>query len=54
MRRTVWDDLREDARRFSRQYPETGHTLLHVPDRDADGAPEMDVERPRVAIGGRP
>ena len=54
MRRTVWDDLREDARRFSRQYAETGHTLLHVPERDADGAPEIDVERPRVAIGGRP
>ncbi len=52
MRRTVWDDLREDARRFSRQYPETGHTLLHVPDRDADGAPEIDVECPREAIGG--
>lgn len=52
MRRTVWDDLREDARRFSRQYPETGHTLLHVPDRDADGAPEIDVECPRKAIGG--
>lgn len=51
MSRTVWDDLREDARSFDRQYPETGHTLLHVPDRDADGAPEIDVERPRKAIG---
>ncbi len=45
MRRTVWDDLREDARRFARQYPETGHTLLHVPDRDAEGAAQIDVER---------
>ncbi len=40
----VWDDLREDARKFAGSYPAVGHTLVFVPDRTAEGASAIDVE----------
>lgn len=42
MSQSAWDDLREDARTFSRQNPETGHTLIFVSDRNAEGASRID------------
>ncbi|MCP3903279.1 MAG: hypothetical protein GY715_06545 [Planctomycetes bacterium] len=44
MRRSAWDDLREDARTFSRQNPQTGHTLVCVPDRSTEGVAAIDVD----------
>lgn len=45
MNQSVWDDLREDAREFARKNPTAGHTLVFVPDRNAEGAGAVNVRR---------